>query len=169
MGLGLFSLVGTKKSGTNRKLKCFVGFELLAYSNRLKHPAKMASSDEAVFSDSESENSASAASALVDLPFERVEVSRTQPRHKLTGEICFDITFPGEEEPTRFPIHVLMDNNDHTFAHQEVSDAINHWIAVAQKFPHRNRKCICCRHRAQRGAVLCSHCDEKFGETVYAK
>ena len=36
-----FHCATTKKSGTNRKLKCFVGFELLAYSNRLKLPAQM--------------------------------------------------------------------------------------------------------------------------------
>ena len=134
----------------------------------------MASSDEAVFTDSEGADSDVQDVPVTDLPFERVEVSRSQPRHKLSGEICFDITYPGEEEPTRFPIRVLMDNNDHTFIHKEVADAVNHWIAVAQKFPHRRRKCICCDRRAApsrsgTGVILCHGCGKKYGETVYAE
>jgi len=99
----------------------------------------------------------------------RVCWSRSQPRDSETGEICFDLVYEGEEGWSRVPVTALMDLKDKTFEHEEVTQAINDMRAVAVRWPHRRRNCICCRRKAWIGQILCSGCSPKYGETVEAE
>ena len=96
-----------------------------------------------------------------------VHIARSQPRDWRTGAICFDITYDNEVT-RRVPIDRLMDLKDKTIEFDEVTNAINDWIDVANKHPHPRRHCICCRSRATPGKILCKKCDTRVGETVYA-
>lgn len=98
-------------------------------------------------------------------------ISRSQPRDKITGEICFDITYhPGtdKEKTSRTQITKLIDLNDHTVKYEEVANAINDWINVAIEYPYNNRKCLCCNKRAINSYVLCKSCLSTHFEVIYA-
>jgi len=97
--------------------------------------------------------------------------SRSQPRNLRSGEIAFDISInigTDKEKTSRIPITKLMDFNDNTIEYEEVVDAINDWIAVANKYPNIRRKCICCLKKAKKGNVLCYGCSNKYNDIIYA-
>tara|TARA_Y100000591_G_C21823043_1_gene694822 strand:+ start:224 stop:688 length:465 start_codon:yes stop_codon:yes gene_type:complete len=99
-----------------------------------------------------------------------VWTSRSQPRNLKTGEIAFDITInigTDKEKTSRIPITKLMDLNDNTIEYEEVVNAINDWIAVANKYPNIIRKCICCSKKAKKSNVLCYGC-KKYNDIIYA-
>jgi hypothetical protein len=97
----------------------------------------------------------------------RVKVARSQPRDSETGEICFDISYE-DGSWSRVPIRALMDLEDHSFLHEDVVNAVNDWIDVAQRFPSARRNCICCDKRTVKGTVLCQSCTPIYGPTVMA-
>ena len=97
----------------------------------------------------------------------RVKVARSQPRDSETGEICFDISYE-DGSWSRVPIRALMDLDDHSFIHDDVVNAVNDWIDVAQRFPAARRNCICCDKRTVKGTVLCRACTPIYGPTVMA-
>lgn len=97
--------------------------------------------------------------------------SRSQPRHKETSEICFDITYhprTKKEKTYRIQITKLIDLTDDTVKYQEITDAINDWINVAIEYPDKNRKCIFCNKRAIKSLILCKDCKYKYYKTIYA-
>ena len=99
-----------------------------------------------------------------------VWTSRSQPRNLKTGEIAFDITInigTDKEKTSRIPITKLMDFNDNTIEYEEVVNAINDWIAVANKYPNIMRKCICCLKKAKKSNILCHGC-KKYNDIIYA-
>ena len=99
-----------------------------------------------------------------------VWTSRSQPRNLKTGEIAFDITInigTHKEKTSRIPITKLMDLNDNTIEYEEVVNAINDWIAVANKYPNIMRKCICCLKKAKKSNILCHGC-KKYNDIIYA-
>ena len=95
-----------------------------------------------------------------------VWVARTQPRDQATGAIAFDISY--NEAKLRVPIQALMDLEDNSFPYEEVTDAVNDWIATAKEYPHTRRQCLCCWERGTIGRVICVECNAKFGELIYA-
>ena len=98
-------------------------------------------------------------------------ISRSQPRNKETGEICFDITYyPGtnKENTSRVQITKLIDLSDNTVKYEEIANAINDWINVAKEYPHINRKCLCCNKRAIKSYVVCKSCRPTYFEVIYA-
>lgn len=95
-----------------------------------------------------------------------VHVSRSQPRNRETGAICFDVTY-SDGSWARVPIQVFMDAADATFSHEAVAEAVNDWVAVAKCYPSTHRKCLCCNRRAAAALVLCTKCYPTWGETVY--
>jgi len=98
-------------------------------------------------------------------------ISRSQPRHKITGEICFDITYhpdTDKEKTTRTQITKLIDLNDQTVKYEEIANAINNWINVAIQYPDKNRKCLFCNKRTIKSLILCKYCKNKYYETMYA-
>lgn len=100
-----------------------------------------------------------------------VWTSRSQPRNLKTGEIAFDITInigTDKEKTSRIPITKLMDLNDNTIEYEEVVNAINDWIVVANKYPNIMRKCICCLKKAKKSNVLCYGCSNKYNDIIYA-
>jgi hypothetical protein len=100
-----------------------------------------------------------------------VWTSRSQPRNLKTGEIAFDITInigTDKEKTSRIPITKLMDLNDNTIEYEEVVNAINDWIAVANKYPNIMRKCICCLRKSKKSNVLCYGCSDKYNDIIYA-
>jgi len=108
-----------------------------------------------------------------EVPGEQVQVwvARSQPRDQVTGSIAFDISYNiGTNNVTklRVPIQALMDLEDNTFPYEEVTEAVNDWIATAKKYPKTRRNCLCCWQRATKGRVLCGECNIKFGELIYA-
>ena len=101
-----------------------------------------------------------------------VWTSRSQPRDQETGEIAFDISFNvglDDEEKKRVRITTLMDLDDLSFEYEEVTDAVNDWLAVAKNYPDIRRNCLCCRRRATKSKVLCGWCGPKYGPTIEAK
>ena len=96
-----------------------------------------------------------------------IAVARSQPRDLETGAICFDVTYP-DSTWSRVPIQAFVDLSDDTFTHEAVADAVNDWVATAKRYPFVRRNCLCCRHRATKGAVLCTKCAPKWSEAVYA-
>jgi len=100
-----------------------------------------------------------------------VWTSRSQPRNLRTGEIAFDISInisTDNEKTSRIPITKLMDLNDNTIEYEEVVNAINDWIVVANKYPNIIRKCICCLKKAKKNNVLCYGCSNKYNDIIYA-
>lgn len=100
-----------------------------------------------------------------------VWTSRSQPRNLKTGEIAFDISInigTDNEKTSRIPITKLMDLNDNTIEYEEVVNAINDWIVVANKYPNIIRKCICCLKKAKKNNVLCYGCSNKYNDIIYA-
>ncbi len=100
-----------------------------------------------------------------------VWTSRSQPRNLRTGEIAFDISInisTDNEKTSRIPITKLMDLNDNTIEYEEVVNAINDWIVVANKYPNIIRKCICCLRKAKKSNVLCYGCSNKYNDIIYA-
>ena len=103
--------------------------------------------------------------------FYHVWTSRSQPRNLKTGEIAFDISInigTHKEKTSRIPITKLMDLNDNTIEYEEVVNAINDWILVANKYPNIIRKCICCLKKAKKSNVLCYGCSSKYNNIIYA-
>ena len=100
----------------------------------------------------------------------KVWVARSQPRDQETGAIAFDISFEYENWMMhRVSIIDLMDLEDNSFPYDEVTQAVNHWIDVAKRFPHTRRKCLSCNKRATKGKVLCGACHMRFGKVIYAE
>ena len=101
-----------------------------------------------------------------------VRFAASRARCKRTGAVAWDAitTHPiGGELRERFPIMEFMDLSDQTFTLDEVTKTVNHWIEVAEKFPHVRRNCLCCNSRAKEGKVLCKECHKWAGPTIYAK
>ena len=101
-----------------------------------------------------------------------VRFAASRARCKRTGAVAWDAitNHPiGGELRERFPIMEFMDFDDQTFTLDEVTKTVNHWIEVAEKFPHVRRNCLCCNSRAKEGKVLCNACHKWAGPTIYAK
>jgi hypothetical protein len=102
-----------------------------------------------------------------DATGDHIWVSRSQPRCRETGAICFDVTYQ-DGSWSRVPIQAFMKLEDLTFTHGEVAEAINDWIEVARCVPNVKRHCICCNRRAIKGRVLCRGCNPTYNNIVYA-
>ena len=102
-----------------------------------------------------------------DATGDHIWVSRSQPRCRETGAICFDVTYQ-DGSWSRVPIQAFMELEDLTFTHSEVAEAINDWIEVARRVPHARRNCICCYRRAIKGQILCTSHNRQYREIVYA-
>ena len=120
---------------------------------------------------------AAAAAAAAERPIAvpvgiEVRFAASRARCKRTGAVAWDAitNHPiGGELRERFPIMEFMDFDDQTFTLDEVTKTVNHWIEVAEKFPHVRRNCLCCNSRAKEGKVLCNACHKWAGPTIYAK
>ena len=96
-----------------------------------------------------------------------VHVARSQPRDQETGRICFDVTYT-DGSHARVPILRFIDEEDGTFTHSDVAQAVNDWIETAKRHPFTRRSCLCCFERATKGGVLCTRHTATCGEAVYA-
>lgn len=108
----------------------------------------------------------------LDIPDEQVKVwvARSQPRNKVTGAIAFDISFEYAGWKThRVSILDLMDLEDNSFPYDEVTNAVNDYIAKAKLFPRTKRNCLCCSKKAATANVLCLRCIPKFSKVIYAE
>jgi hypothetical protein len=103
----------------------------------------------------------------VEEDYGRAKVARSQPRDCETGEICFDISY-NDGSWSRVPIRALMDLEDRSFLHEDVTNAVNDWIEVAERCPTARRNCICCNRRTVKGTILCRTCTPIYGPTVTA-
>ena len=101
----------------------------------------------------------------VPAPASHVHVARSQPRNVETGAICFDVTYP-DNSWSRVPIYAFIDTNL-KFKNHDVADAVNDWLATAERTPSIRRNCLCCNRRAIKGMVLCTKCMPKWGKAVY--
>ena len=134
-------------------------------------PAELAAIGEVEARLDAQEQAAIAAAMVETAPAQPCHVwtSRSQPRDPETGEIAFDISFnvgSDDESWSRVPITALMDLDDRSFEHEEVTDAINDWLLVAKQYPFIRRNCLCCQRRAIQGKVLCGPCGPKYGPTI---
>ena len=78
-----------------------------------------------------------------------VYTARSYLRHS-TGPAAFRVQFDdGEEE--KLPITWFMDLDFQTISHDTVTDFINDQIKIAEDYPDKNRKCLCCARKSVRG------------------
>ena len=84
--------------------------------------------------------------------------------------MCFDIEQYYEDENVevinRIPITDLIDHQDRSFLHEDVTSAVNDWRDVAREFPYTRRSCLFCRTRTIPGYLFCSWCAETYGEII---
>ena len=100
-----------------------------------------------------------------DNTVQHVKVARSQPRDPATGEICFDVEYK-DGTVARVPIRSFMNLEEQFITHDDVSNAVEDWIAVAAKYPYILRKCICCRRRATTGRIMCGFCSKDYGRRL---